>query len=78
MDLDFFQGRKYRNPTLEVIPPQSDAGKLYKRDLMMSSSCLHGQSDTPGKIDLVYIQRHDFGNQGQGLKFLFFFGKRAE
>lgn len=49
-----------------MIPPQSDVGKLYKRDLMMSSSCLRGQSDTPGKIDYVYIQRHVFGKQDQG------------
>lgn len=35
----FSQGRKYRNSTLEVMPPQSDVVKLYKSDLMMSSSC---------------------------------------
>lgn len=41
-------------------PPQSGVAKLYKRDLMMSSDRLHGQSDTLGKVYQFYIQKVDF------------------
>lgn len=58
--MDFLQSREYINPTLKMNPPQPGVAKLYKRDLMVSSSWPHGRSDTLGKVDQFYIWKADF------------------